>query len=325
MKKVVNDIRLMIKVCDMYYNQNVSQQQIASGLNISRPTVSRLLSSAREQEIVKISVANMDMVKYWELEKKIIDLYQLQDVVIVDSQPDEETLQYELGRLAGKYLEYHIKDNYVVGVSMGSTLYQTVSQMSGVQASNVTFVPLIGGMGNIQMEMNANSLAEAFSRVYQGRFVPLHAPARVSNSMIRDNLMKEESMEEVLRMEECLDVAVVGIGGLNPTSAPMVTGYFKEEDISFLREHHVAGEICLQFYDCSGDTFPYRNQNNIIGLELRKYRKIPCSIGIAGGKEKIPAILGAIRGQYINVLITDAQCAHALIEESYCDHTDQKM
>ena len=85
MKKVVDDVRLMTKVCDLYYNQNVSQQQIASMLSLSRPTVSRLLSSARERGIVQISVSNLDLIRYWEMERKLEEMYGLKEVLIVDS------------------------------------------------------------------------------------------------------------------------------------------------------------------------------------------------------------------------------------------------
>ena len=57
MRKVIDDPRLMVRVCDLYYNQGISQQQIAKDLNLSRPTVSRVLALAREQGIVKISIS----------------------------------------------------------------------------------------------------------------------------------------------------------------------------------------------------------------------------------------------------------------------------
>ena len=49
MRKVIDDPRLMVRVCDLYYNQGISQQQIAKDLNLSRPTVSRVLELAKEQ------------------------------------------------------------------------------------------------------------------------------------------------------------------------------------------------------------------------------------------------------------------------------------
>lgn len=47
MRKVIDDPRLMVRVCDLYYNQGISQQQIAKDLNLSRPTVSRVLGTCQ--------------------------------------------------------------------------------------------------------------------------------------------------------------------------------------------------------------------------------------------------------------------------------------
>ena len=315
MRKVVDDVHLMVKVCDLYYNQNISQHQIAKTLNLSRPTVSRLLASAREQGIVQINISNLDEIKYWELERQLEKEYYLKNVLIVDSPSTDEELKNVLGNAAGRYLEYTIKEGNTVGVSMGSTLYQVVSRMSEPMAKDVTFVPLIGGMGELRMELHSNSLAEAMSRTYEGKFIPLHAPARVSSAAIRDELIKEESLNRAIRLAEHLDVAVVGIGYPNEGSAIKATGYFKENEMELLKERNVAGEICMQFYDISGDTSPFENDNNVVGLDIHKLRKVPCSIGIAGGMEKISAIRGALAGKYINTLITDYRCEEALIKE----------
>lgn len=315
MRKIIGDAHLMVKVCDLYYNQNNSQQQIAKLLNLSRPTVSRLLSSAREQGIVQITITNLEEIQYWELERELEKRYHLREVLIVDSKSTEETTREALGSMAGRYLEYVIKDGYTVGVSMGATLYQVVSHVSHPAARDVTFVPLIGGMGQLRMELHSNSLAGTLARIYGGSFVPLHAPARVSTAMIRDELMREESLAAAIRLSEHLDVAIVGIGYPNENSSIKATGYFKENEIESLKNRKVAGDICMQFYDISGDTSKYQNDNNVVGLDIQKLQKVPYSIGIAGGIEKVPAIKGAINGRYINSLITDIQCAAALAEE----------
>lgn len=314
MKKVVNDVRLMTKVCDLYYNQDIGQQQISNMLNISRPTISRLLASAREQGIVKIQVSDLDSIKYWELERRMIEMYGLKDVIIVDSEPTSEGIRRSLGRAGGRYLEHRIKDGNIVGVSMGYTLQQVVSHITQPEAKDVTFVPLIGGMGQLRTELNSNSLAERFSRIYDGRFVPLHAPGRVSSAAVRRELMKEESMAAVLRLEEQMDIAIMGIGWPDEGCTVNATGYFKEHEMESLIERGVAGEICMQFFNAEGDTSPYKNDNNVIGVEVQKLRKVPCSIGIVGGVERQNAVRGAIKGRYINVLITDYECAKALVE-----------
>ena len=320
MKKVVDDVRLMIKVCDLYYNENVSQQQIAEALGISRPTVSRLLVLAKETGIVKIQVSEIDTVKYWSMERQLKKLCGLKDVMIVDSGCCEDEMKASLGAATARYLEHHIKDNAVIGVSMGSTLYRVTSLISRTGAENVTFVPLIGGMGRLRMELHSNSLAESLSRKYNGRFIPLHAPARVSSPQMRKELMKEESVATAIRYGEQVEISVAGIGFPNENSSIKATGYFKENEIESLMRRNVVGEICMQFYDINGSTTPYKSDNNVIGVDLFKLRKVPCSIGVAGGKAKVQAIKGAINGEYINVLITDHECAKALIESWEEEH-----
>lgn len=315
LRKVVDDPRLMIKVCDLYYNQNISQQQIGKTLNLSRPTVSRILSLAREEGIVKISISNLDAVEHWELERKLEQMYSLQEVIIASEDSGKEDSKTALGMAAARYLEYIIKDGNTVGVSMGSTLYQVVSNIIHPAANNVTFVPLIGGVGNVRMELHSNSLAEALSRIYHGKFVTLHAPARVSSRNIRDELMREETLLAAIRLMQKLDIAIVGIGFPNEQSSIKATEYFKENEIDSLLERKVAGELCMQFYDVSGSTAAYKDDNTVIGIDIKRLRDIPRTIGIAGGVEKIAAIRGAINGRYINTLITDVRCAQALASE----------
>ena len=125
--------------------------------------------------------------------------------------------------------------------------------------------------------------------------------------------MKEPSVEAVLSLQKNLSIALVGIGYPNDNSSIKATGYYKNNEIESLLERGVAGEMCMQFYNLQGDTAPYKNDNNIIGLDINKLKKIPFSVGVAGGADKLTAIKGAINGGYINVLITDLNCANALL------------
>lgn len=314
MKKIINDSRLMIKVCELYYRQNKNQQQIANILNISYPTVSRLLSGAKQQNIVNITINNLDMVKYWDLEQQLKKIFNLQDVMIVDSSEDSCKDKRKLGIAASRYLENIVCCGDKVGISMGSTLYHMAYSPITKTAKNITFVPLVGGMGRLRTELHSNHLAEALAKKYNGSFVPLYAPARVSNKVVRKELKNESSVLEVLTLQKDLSAAIVGIGYPNDNSSIKATGYYKDDEIQSLLSRNVAGEICMQFYDISGDTSLYKNDNTVIGINLNMLRKIPYSIAVVGGTDKIPAIIGAINGKYINVLITDYNCAKGLTE-----------
>ena len=107
-------------------------------------------------------------------------------------------------------------------------------------------------------------------------------------------------------------MAIIGIGCPYVNSSIMATGYFKENEKESLKERDAVGDICMQFYDIEGDTSRFEKDNNVIGIDIHKLRDIPYSIGVAGGMDKFSAILGAVRGGYINILITAIQCADAL-------------
>ncbi|MBR0382405.1 MAG: sugar-binding transcriptional regulator [Eubacterium sp.] len=319
MKKVIDDVRLMVKACDLYYNQSVSQQQIAAELGISRPTVSRLLTQARDQGIVEIRISYLDSIRYWELERQLEKDLGLKRVLIVDTFEDDDRQKDELGKMTASFLKQVIHDDDVVGVSMGSTLARAVEHMDHPQAKNVTFVPLVGGTGLLRTELHSNTLAEKLSQIYGGSYIPMHAPARVTNKTLREELMKEDGVAAVLRRTRNLDVAVMGIGYPSSGSALMATGYFSEKEIRGLKNREIAGDVCMQFFDIQGNSRPYREDNSVIGVDIQRLPKVPVSIGTAGGIEKLSAIRGAINGKYINILITDLSCARALAGEE--DHT----
>ena len=310
MKKIINDKRLMIKACDLYYNENKTQQQIADILNISYPTVSHLLAGAKSSDILNITICDLDMVKYWEMEQQIKERFGLKDVIIVESCD----MNRKLGVAASKYLDSIISTGDMVGISMGSTLYNVSHSIVKKNVDNVTFVPLVGGMGRLRTELHSNNLAEILSKKYNGSYIPLYAPARVSSKAVRKQIESEQSVAEVLSMEKNIDIALEGIGYPNEKSSIMATGYYKENEIQSLLKRGVAGEICMQFYDVLGSTSAYKSDNTVIGLNISNLRKIPFSIGVAGGIDKVPAIMGAIAGRYINVLITDYFSAEKIIE-----------
>ena len=139
MRKKVDDPRLMIKVCDLYYNQNASRQEIGQELGLSRPTIARLLDSAREQGLVRIEIPDLDTIAYWELEKKLEEKYGLRQVLVVDGSDDKDTLESALGSSAARYLQYVIKDDSIVGVSMGSTLHHMVSALQKAHSISPRF------------------------------------------------------------------------------------------------------------------------------------------------------------------------------------------
>jgi DNA-binding transcriptional regulator LsrR (DeoR family) len=56
-----------------------------------------------------------------------------------------------------------------------------------------------------------------------------------------------------------------------------------------------------------------RLASRVVGIELNDLPQLPWVFGAAVGVEKAPAVLGALRGGYINVLVTDEPTARACL------------
>ncbi len=54
----------------------------------------------------------------------------------------------------------------------------------------------------------------------------------------------------------------------------------------------------------------------VVGIPIEQLVGIERRVGVAGGRTKFDAILGALRGQYVNVLITDHITAQKLAEKT---------
>ncbi len=314
MRKLIDDVRLIFKCCSLYYQDGVGQKEICRILGISRPTVSRMLSVGKDLGIVKIEINNPDNLLYGQLERELEKKFNLQEVIIVPS--SENGKNHELGRVALKFMTRILRDGYYVGVSMGSTL-QSIARADFFIENNVscTFVPVMGGVGESRPDIHSNYLAQEFADRFGGKCVQLFAPALFSKRTLLEEFLKEKTIQRVTNLFRKLDVLIMGIGSIDPKfSTVLQTGYVDNKTLEDFGERGAVGDIILRYFDINGNTKPFDEFNSrVAGINLSQIKKILCRVGVAGGKNKIQAVEGAINGGYLTVLITDIDCAEGLL------------
>ena len=112
---------------------------------------------------------------------------------------------------------------------------------------------------------------------------------------------------------EHVTLALLGIGALEPSSLLASSGnIFVPRELDLLRARGAVGDICLRFFDRFGERVLTPLDERVIGMCPDQLRKVPRSVGIAGGRRKLDAVRGALCGGWINVLITDRWTAEAL-------------
>lgn len=299
----------------MYYGLGIRQQEITERLNIHQSTISRLLKRAREANIVRISV-NMPSGIFHELEEALEGKYGLSEAIVVDCLPDEQQMVKDLGSAAAFYLESTTREGEIVGISSWSrNLLAMVDALHPTRRGNGgKVVQILGGMGNPVAQSHATSLTQRLASLIGADAVLLPAPGVVGSPEAKKVLEKDRFVQKVLSLFPRIDTALVGIGWLRPSKLLVSSGNtFSQDEIQQLRDKGAVGDICLRFFDADGKLISTPLHNRVIGMELETLKSARRVVGVAGGPHKEAAIRGALRGAWINVLITDRQTAERLL------------
>ena len=293
---------LMIKLSELYYIDEMTQQQIANRLRISRVKVSRILASAKKNRIIKI-VINYPSKNCVQIEKKFEQLFSLKEVLIISSKDKSREIVYnEVARIAAEYILEKIKNRDILGVSWGRTLRQMSTYMK-YSGKKVDIVQILGNVGS--NDVSADEIVRRLSDVFYGKHYFLPAPAIVDNEKIKNTIISDSAIAQVFKKMKEITVAIVGIGDLSKESTFVTSGYLKESDINFLRKSNNVGDICGKFFDENGNVSDTCFNRRVIGIDLEQLKKIPYVIGVVSGSQKAMAILGALRSGVLDVLITD--------------------
>jgi DNA-binding transcriptional regulator LsrR (DeoR family) len=309
-----NRVNVLADVAEMYFLEGLTQAKIAKKVGVTRSMVSRMLTEAREQGIVKIRIERK--FKYnSSLQNELIRRFNLKDAVIYNGQPEnyERYLIY-LGRVGAKAVSSYLKDDIVVGTAWGTTLNATFKSLEVEPLRNAKIVQLVGAMGERSLEIDGHELVHYLVKKLNGEGYFLNVPYIVDKPETVDSLMSVQSVCETMEMMKECDLGLFGIGSVElDYSTFFNAGYLVLAEMKGLSVHGAVGNVCGLFFDIQGQPTAREFQRRSMTISKRVLMQIPTRIGIAGGSGKIKAILGALRGEYINILVTDDITAAAVL------------
>jgi DNA-binding transcriptional regulator LsrR (DeoR family) len=311
-----DDLQLMVQVARLYYESEQTQQQIARRLQISRQKVSRLLSEARAEGVVRISIYDPTPSDP-QLSDAFCKAFQLHEVVLTSSEGlDNGQLRSHLGMVAAEFLPQMFSDDQTVGIGWGRTLFYVINSLSKIKQAHIHVLPLIGGIGDMAPFFQVNDLARGLADAFGGTFRNIYAPAFAPDQATWSGLVKSQEVSSVIESWDHLQCAVIGVGHVEfqQMSSMFFADHISPGNLAKLESLGAVGDTLGQFYNINGD--PVEIDVGVIGISLEQLRAIPEVIAIAGGLEKVRALLGALRGGYIKTLVTDTATARAVLQEN---------
>lgn len=291
-----DDIRLIVKIAQLYYEQDMTQAQIARELGIYRTTISRLLKRGREQGIVTIAI-NYDYNENLWLEQQLKQKFGLKEAVVASS-------------------DGLLEPGDIIGFSWGRAVRSLVENLpQASQSRQVICVPIIGGpSGKLESRYHVNTLTYGAAARLKAESHLADFPALLDNPLIRNGIMQSQHFKTISSYWDSLDVALVGIGSPAIRDGANWHAFYGSEESDDLNARHVAGDICSRFYDINGGLVDTNMSEKTLSIEMAKLRQARYSIGIAMGEEKYSGILGALHGRYINCLVTNRETAELLLK-----------
>ena len=310
-----DEMQLMVQVARLYYESQLGQKEIAQRLSITRQKVSRLLIAAKSKGIIRTMVFDPTPGDFG-LGYKLKRLFNLREVILTPGDNLEgNSLRAAIGLVAAEYLKRNLQANQNIGIGWGRTLYETLNLIREGDHKHINVVPLIGGIGDLSPFFQVNELARQLANAFDGTYRHLYAPAFLEDRTVLENLLKTQEISQTAELWSKLDVAIVGIGHVEfqQISSMFFVDHITPQTLSLLESKGTVGDICARFFDLHGtQIFP---ELGVIGINLAQLKAIPEVIAIGGGMEKGRAVLGALRGGFINTLITDTETARTVLAE----------
>lgn len=305
-------IKQAVQVSKLYYLDGVTQAEIGKKLNLSRPTISRLLQFAREKNIVKISI-NDPLSNIEDLQHQLKEKYQLKDVIISTPESNETAeILSSLGKATARYLDKKVKDNDVIGVSWGRTLVSVARQLIPNDRKNVQVIYLKGTVANATHNNYVVEVTKCFNKCYHTQAQILPLPLIFENKQIKEMVIKDKFINEILDTGKRTSVALFTVETTEQDATLFELVYFNDQQIKTLQEK-AAGDLVSRFIDERGKIVDDQLNDRTVAIALDDLKQARESVLIAGGMNKLKAIKAALAGKYANVLVTDSLVAQHLL------------
>ena len=306
-----------VRIARLYYYQDMKMDAIASEMNLSRSTVSRLLSFAKQEGLIDIHIID-PIEQPQQIEKKITETFGLKrvHVIPVPSTVGEAEWLERVAQYAAKYLNSLVESNMILGIAWGTTM-SAISRHLLPKITHNSQIVQLNGAGNTQT-MGIEYASEIIMRFAQNYQMYAHlfpVPTFFDYANTKQVLWDERSIQRILSLQNNTDLLLYSIGAVKAGIPSHVYsgGYLEEKNYAELEKEQIAGDIATVFFREDG-TFrgiPINKRASGPNLELFQKKYGVC---VVSGLAKVRGLYAALKGHLMKELIVDEPTARKLVE-----------
>lgn len=300
-----------IRAAWLYHERGLNQQAVADRIGVSRSTVSRLLTDAERDGIVRVTVT-VPVPETASIAERLIERYALAGATV------ELTLDGELPREAAavamaRRLEQMVASGpSTVAAGWGRTLGAAAQRVRSTHAPGVTIVDAFGHTTATNIAP-AVEVTNTLGSRFDAKVTHIPSPGFAPTAEIAANFLESEPVATALERARNADVVIVAIGVVGADSLLVQAGYLDEQAMGEVVAAGAVGEVFGRYFDANGEpAIPEALHPVALTLDdLRNCRRV---IAAVGGAEKAAAVQGAIAAGIIDELAVDETLARALLD-----------
>lgn len=309
---------MLAEVSRLYYVEDLTQGEIAQRVGGSRSNVSKMLKEARKRGLVEIKIRTPfeTAPRLQEELKAQLGLRECLVLAAADLKSPNSEPADAMGRMAAfaaLYLQENLSDDSILGVGWSRTIYRSVNSGHWQKKRGVNVVQLMGSVGGGIPELNGISIAARLADALGANAHYLHAPMLVTNSEVRDGLLRDQNIRRTLEMARRADTVVAGIGEIGSDHGQYLTGYLNNADLEYIRDNGAVCDVCGSYFSRDGGLVSLEMNERTVAIGHEDLRRAPNRIGVSWGAHKALANIGAARSELINILITDEDAAQEML------------
>lgn len=313
---MADNTALMTSIARLYYLDGMGQTEIAAIYGVSRSTVSRMLTAARERGIVRISVDEYDP-RDGELERRLIERFGLKRAIVVRGVSGGWAANRRaVGHFAAKTVAEWLTHEKRIGVTGGRTLGELVRNLPRMTGtSGVEVVQLMGQVAGTPGQNEGSEIGRDLARRLNGSFYAINAPVFMPDRATLDAISAHDQIKSVTRLFPDVTLAFVGVGAVDD-SMFVDNNVFSKEDLNDMREKGAVAEVCGRFVDSIGHEVDLRTNDRILSIDIHTLRMVDDVVAVTSGESRGSAVRAIFDGGIASGIITDDACARAVLKHS---------
>jgi len=309
------DELLSIRAAELYYEENLTQEEIGRNLQITRWKVGRLLTQAKDEGFVRIEILH-SRARRPQLERRLREERGLADAVVVSRAGvrSEDELQQRVAQAAADHLTGLRPSPRVLGVSWGRTLSDIAHHLRDGWSQATDVVQINGGVSMSQRPGTAAATAVSIAQKGGGTAALLPSPAILEQRATKEAIEADRVVARVLDAARSANAYLFSAGAADHGSVHVDSGYLTTPDIDRLVAAGAVGDVVGRYIDAGGRIVDADLDARTVGLSLDDLRRADIAIAAIAGAPKRAIASAVVASGLCTVLVTDESTAQHLLD-----------